>query len=269
MDEFIAIIANISWRDWVDILIVGLLFFGLFLLLRQTRSAEALRGLMAVLLISFFLFFAASAMQFSATALIFRSFWIVGVLVFLIVFQQDFRRALISVGRMPVFRVSTQERKQSVLEVVSAAQRLAEKKVGALICFERSTSLKVFADTGIALDSQVSAELLRTLFAPYTPLHDGAVILSGDRILAAGCILPVAEETPESQIFGMRHRAALGLSQETDAVVIVVSEETGIISLVIEGRMERGLNAETLSERLVASLGIRSPQQEPSVHETA
>jgi len=128
MDEFIAIIANISWRDWVDILIVGLLFYGLFLLLRQTRSAEALRGLMAVLLISFFLFFAASAMQFSATALIFRSFWIVGVLVFLIVFQQDFRRALISVGRMPVFRVSTQERKQSVLEVVSAAQRLAEKK---------------------------------------------------------------------------------------------------------------------------------------------
>jgi len=95
------------------------------------------------------------------------------------------------------------------------------------------------------------------------------VILSGDRILAAGCILPVAEETPESQIFGMRHRAALGLSQETDAVVIVVSEETGIISLVIEGKMERGLNAETLSERLVASLGIRGPQQEPSVHETA
>ncbi len=265
MDELLAIIANISIRDLVDILVVALLFYGLFLLLRQTRSPVALRGLVALLLISFLLFFIASAVRLSATMLIFRNFWTVGILVFLIVFQNDFRRALTDVGRLPIFRGSQKQRAQSVVEVAEAAQRMAEKKVGALLAFERENSLKVYADTGTLVDAAVSADLLRTLFAPYTPLHDGAVIIRGDRVLAAGCILPISEEAAASQAYGMRHRAALGLSEETDAVVVVVSEETGTISIVQGGVMNRGETHDSLHARLIELLGIHTsePREAP------
>lgn len=263
MDELLAIIGNISLRDVLDILVVALLFYGLFLILQQTRSAVALRGLVAILLGSFLLFFVALALRLSATALIFRNFWIIGILVFLIVFQNDFRRVLTDIGRLPIFRASSRQQAQYLQEVVTAAQRMSEKKIGALICFERENPLKVYADTGTAVDATVSAELLRTLFAPYTPLHDGAVVLCGERIAAAGCILPIAEETPSSQVYGMRHRAALGLSEETDAVVVVVSEETGTISLVHQGIMERGETPESLRGKLNLLLGMH-PAEAPA-----
>jgi diadenylate cyclase len=125
---------------------------------------------------------------------------------------------------------------------------MAEKKVGALIALERRHSLKVYADTGTSVDAVVSSELLRTIFALYTPLHDGAVVIRGERVIAAGCILPLADETSGYPLIGMRHRAALGLSIETDAIVIVVSEETGTISVVHDAHMERGESPDSLRE---------------------
>lgn len=260
MQELFAILGHIELMDVLDIFMVSLLFFGLFYLLRETRSALAFRGLVAILLASFLLFFLALALRLSATALIFRNFWTVAVLVFLIVFQNEFRRVLTDVGRLPVFRPSTERRAQSLTEVVSAVQRMAEKKIGALIAFERQNPLKVYADTGTQLDSVISAELLRTIFALHTPLHDGAVIIRGDRILAAGCILPLSDEAPIVPMYGMRHRAALGLSQETDGIVIVVSEETGTISLVHTGKMERGETSETLYAKLEELFELRSEE---------
>jgi len=265
MQELFAIITHLEPQDILDIFVVSLLFYGLFLLLRETRSTVALRGLVAILLFSFLIFFTALALRLSATALIFRNFWTVAVLVFLIAFQHDFRRVLTEVGRLPVFRGSQKQQAQSVGEITGAVQRMAEKKIGALIAFERRNSLKVFADTGTALDAAVSSELLRTIFALYTPLHDGAVIIRGDRIVAAGCILPLAEETPVAPAAGMRHRAALGLSIETDGIVIVVSEETGTISLVHDGKMERGESAESLRGHLEKLLDIH--QEEGDEHE--
>lgn len=265
MRELFAILGHIELMDLLDIFMVSLLFFGLFFLLRETRSAVALRGLVAILLASFLLFFLALALRLSATALIFRNFWTVAVLVFLIVFQNEFRRVLTDVGRLPVFRPSMERRAQSLCELVAAVQRMAEKKIGALIAFERQNPLKVYADTGTQLDAVISSELLRTIFSPHTPLHDGAVIIRGDRVLAAGCILPLSEEAPAVPMYGMRHRAAVGMSQETDGVVIVVSEETGTVSLVHNGKMERGETPETLRAKLEELLDIRS--EETTVHE--
>jgi diadenylate cyclase len=262
MQELLAIITHMELQDVVDIFVVSLLFYGLLILLRETRSAVALRGMVGILLFSFVIFFLAMALRLSATALIFRNFWTVAVLVFLIVFQNDFRRVLTEVGRLPVFRGSKREQAQSMGEIIGAVQRMAEKKIGALIAFERRNLLKVYADTGTALDAQVSSELLRTIFALYTPLHDGAVIIRGDRVVAAGCILPLAEETPIVPIVGMRHRAALGLSIETDGIVIVVSEETGTISLVHDGKMERGETPESLRAKLEKLLDIRPEEEE-------
>lgn len=260
MEELFAIITHLEPQDVLDIFVVSLLFYGLFLLLRETRSAVALRGLVAILLFSFLTFFIALALRLSATALIFRNFWTVAVLVFLIVFQNDFRRVLTEIGRLPVFRGSQKQQAESIGEIMGAVQRMAEKKIGALIAFERRNSLKVYADTGTGLDAAVTSELLRTIFALYTPLHDGAVIVRGDRIVAAGCILPLAEETPIAPVVGMRHRAALGLSIETDGIVVVVSEETGTISLVHDGTMERGETVETLRAKLEKLMDIRQEE---------
>ncbi len=266
MEELKALITHLEMRDLMDIIVVSLLFYGLLLLLRETRSAVALRGLVAILLFSFVVFFLALALRLSAMALIFRNFWTVAVLVFLIVFQNDFRRVLTEVGRLPVFRGLKKQQAQSMNEILGAVQRMSEKKVGALIAFERRNSLKVYADTGTAIDAVVSSELLRTIFALYTPLHDGAVILRGERVIAAGCILPLAEETPVAPMVGMRHRAALGLSIETDAIVVVVSEETGTVSLVHEGKMERGETSESLRGKLEKLLDLR-PEEEVAENE--
>ena len=256
MREFLSLIETMQISDVVDIIIVSALFFALFALLRETRSSVALRGLISILILSFMMFFLAKAANLVAVALIFERFWIIVVLVFLIVFQNEFKKALTEIGQLKIFRHFFSERGEFLEEALRAVEMLSEKKIGALIVFERRNPLRVYSDTGTKMDSLVSSELFRTIFAQNTPLHDGAIIMRDERILAAGCILPLSSDTSISKDLGTRHRAAIGLTEETDAIVIVVSEETGIISLAIHGKLHRSETSETLKPKLIELLDL-------------
>jgi len=244
--------------DFLDILIVAAIFYLLFSLLRETRSAVALQGLVALLLLSFLIYFLAEVARLNAVILIFRSFWIIVVLVFIVAFQHEFKRALTNIGQLRLFRVFFTPSIEFLDEVIQAVSMMAKQRVGALVAIERVNSLKVYCDTGIPLDALVTAETLRTVFTPPSPLHDGSVIIRGDRIVAASCILPLSNNPTLGKDLGTRHRAAVGLSEETDAAVIVVSEETGIISLSFNGRLERRQTPEGLRNALAELLEIRS-----------
>ena len=247
--------------DVVDILIVAAVFYLLFSLLRETRSAVALRGLVSLLLFSFVVYFLAEAARLNAVTLIFRSFWVVVVLVFIVAFQHEFKRALTNVGQMRIFRVFFSESVEFLDELIRAVSTMAKQRVGALIAIERVNSLRVYCDTGIPLDAVVTAEMLRTIFTRPSPLHDGAVVIRGDRITAASCILPLSNNPALGKDLGTRHRAAVGLSEEADTVVVVVSEETGIISLAYNGRLDRRQTPESLRDALAELLEIRSEEK--------
>jgi len=257
MRDLLVTIQNITFYDLIDILIAALFLYGAFAVLRQTRSMVALIGFIAFLLTSLLLYLVARAWNLEAMILIFRVFWIVVVLVFLIVFQNELRRALTDLGKLPIFRALFPSRESFVLdEIMQAVQIMASRNVGALIAFERHNPLTPYAGMGTELDSAVTSQLIRTVFTPYAPLHDGALIIKRERMVRAGCILPLSDDPNLPQEMGTRHRAAIGLSEETDAVVLAISEETGAISLAIDGKIERGLKLEDLRHRLEEELDI-------------
>jgi diadenylate cyclase len=253
-------------EDVFDIAIVTGMFFILLGILRETRSSAALQGLVGVIIGLLFLYGIARIFELSATVMIFEKFWIVIVLMFLIVFQNEFRKALTDVGQLRLFRKIFARGGERLDEVLHAVRAFSRQKIGAIICIERRTPLDSYASTGTLIDGFVSSELLRTIFMTYSPLHDGAVIIRGDRILAAACILPLANEPHMTKEFGTRHLAAIGLSQETDAAVIVVSEETGIISLAFRGKIERNHTLDTLRKQLMelTDAGIDETAEEAS-----
>jgi diadenylate cyclase len=232
------------------------IFYFIFSMLRETRSGVALRGMIIILLSSVVVYFLARILQLNALLLLLESFWVVAVLLFIIVFQQDFRRSLTRVGQMRLFRHLFTRGGRFLDETVAALEAMSKRRVGAIVAFERRNSLRVFSDNGTAIDARISAELLRTIFTSYTPLHDGAVIVRDERVVAAGCILPLSADETLGKDLGTRHRAALGLSEETDAIVVVVSEETGIISMAAEGQLKRGLKIDELRGALVKALDI-------------
>jgi diadenylate cyclase len=172
-----------------------------------------------------------------------------------VLFQPELRRALAHLGQSRLFQgvalVAREQQRHLFDDVVQATDALAGKRIGALIVLERGTGLRNYAELGVPLDALVSADLLVSLFLPYSPLHDGAVFIRGDRVVAAGCFLPLSRNTQLARAMGTRHRAALGLAEETDAVVLVVSEETGRISLAVGGHMESPLDPDSLRRRLV------------------
>jgi diadenylate cyclase len=188
------------------------------------------------------------------------SFW---VLALIVLFQPELRRALTRLGESRLFQGmalgAREERGHLIDDVVKAADALASKRIGALIVLERSTGLRNYAELGVPLDALVSADLLVSLFLPYSPLHDGAAFIRGDRVAAAGCFLPLSRNTQLGRNMGTRHRAGLGLAEETDAVVLIVSEETGRISLAVDGQMESPLDLEALRRRLAALFFLEEP----------
>lgn len=229
----------------IDVLVVTLLFYWLFLLVRGTRAIQVLKGLIILVIVAFI----AQRLGLNAFNFLIGKFWPVFVLAFVVLFQPEIRRALAEVGQRRFFRGFLKEAQPGYFyEIMEAVDILSKKKKGALIAIEREAGLKTYIETGIRLDSEVSRELLSTIFLPTTPLHDGAAIIQGNRIAAAGCLLPFTRNPDVPPRMGMRHKAALGLSEETDAVVIVVSEETGKISLAVGGRLTRDLDLTTLSE---------------------
>ena len=245
--------------DVVDILIVAALFYRLLSLVRGTRSAQMIVGLLLIALVGL----VANYFDLLAVRWIVSSLKTVWLIVFVILFQPELRHALAQFGRTRYFRSFLRGENYGVLgEVVRGVESLAQRRHGALIVMERNVGLRNFVETGSRLDAKVSAELLVTLFSPGSPLHDGAVILREETIVAASCILPLSSNPLTSVSLGTRHRAALGLSEETDAAVIVVSEQSGDISVAHRGVLYSRLDEGRLRSELSRIFRIR-PQDEP------
>jgi diadenylate cyclase len=236
-----------SLLDLLDIAAVAFLVYQILLLIRGTRAVQMLMGFLLLMMgASVAQLLSLSALNRMLTAL--QAVWLVAIVV---VFQPELRTALARLGRNRYLRFFVKPgRMPGLEEVVVAARELAKERVGALIALQRENSLEEYVESGTRIGARVTADLLRTIFTPYSPLHDGAVILEGTRVVAASTILPLPREFAEDRSLGTRHRAAVGLSQETDAVVVVVSEETGTISLAVGGKLESGFTSDTLRERL-------------------
>ena len=236
----------VPWRDLVDILLVAVVVYNLLLLIRGTRAVKILLGILFVGS-SFYL---ARMAGLNTLETILEKFLIVLPFAILVLFQHEIRRALASFGRNPFWRRAGTDDDSSFQEVVLATTTLASRRVGALVVLERLEGLRDFVENGVRLDAAVSFDLLISIFTPGTPLHDGAAIIRQGRLAAAACFLPLTQNAELSKEFGTRHRAALGISEETDAVAVVVSEETGVISLAFDGQMTTDLDAKTLRNTL-------------------
>jgi diadenylate cyclase len=241
-------LSNFRWLlDLLDILLVAFIIYRILLLIKGTRAVQMLVGL-AVLLIIYVV---------SQVTGLYTLNWILDnflssiILVIVVLFQHDIRRALIHVGRNPFFAdLSIREETRVIDELCKGCASLANKRLGALIVIERETGLNDFLDVGVELDAKPSSDLLQAIFHNTSPIHDGAAIIQRGRITQAGCFLPLTQNTDVSPNFGTRHRAAIGLTELVDAVVIVVSEETGRVSVVVGGKMTRELDATTLKKVL-------------------
>jgi len=246
----------VEWWDLLDIAIVSFLVYEMLLLIRGTRAAQMAAG--AGLLIG--LFFLSRWLHLETVNWLIRN--LAGYVVFavIVLFQADIRRALTHFGRAPFFRYlgrSGEAEEDIVEELVVAATTLAARRIGAIVVLEREIGLRNYIEGGIPLDATVTYDLLASIFQPGSPLHDGAVIVQNDRIAAAACFLPLSVNPRLSKDLGTRHRAALGLTEENDAVAMVVSEETGSISLVVNGDIERGLTGDRLRTSLRSLRGQR------------
>jgi diadenylate cyclase len=230
--------------DILDILIVAFIFYWVMLLLKGTRAERMLWGLAIVVLV----YFASRRMELFTLNWILNNFLASIVIIIIVVFQQDIRRALVHMGR-PFSSREAGRSAEFLDEVAKAIASMSAARTGGLIVIERGVDLTDFLDAGVDIDAKVSKELLLTIFNHESPLHDGAVVVRGGRIIKAGCILPLTEKELTEHM-GTRHRAALGLTEETDAAVMVVSEKTGEVSLVVEERIETGPDLKVLLARL-------------------
>lgn len=232
--------------DFLDIALMSLVLYRLLLILKGTKAVQMLIGLGILLLASV----ASRYLELYTIDWLVQSFWAQIVIAIIVLFQPEIRRALAHIGEAQFLTFTKAEELKSLEEIVRASVSLANKKIGALIVIERDTSLKDFIEVGTPLDAKVSRELLASIFHPTSPIHDGAVIIKGNRIAAAGCFLPITLSSELSKALGTRHRAGVGLTEETDAVAIIVSEETGFISMAMDGRLETKLDMGTMRELL-------------------
>lgn len=242
--------------DTLDIILVAFIIYYVLRLLEGTRALQVLLGF--VLLV---------VLYYVSQRGLFTLNWILGqflgsiIIIVVILFQNDIRRGLAALGRRPfLLKMSPGKSKELFTEeIVKAASYMANRQIGALMAIERVNSLSDFVEIGMRIDALVSRELIISIFNPSSPLHDGGIIIVGNRILSAGSFFPLATDPDLERELGTRHRAAIGLSLETDALVIVVSEETGIISLAVGGEIKRGLDATSLQNQMLDLLGIKRP----------
>jgi diadenylate cyclase len=240
----------LSWRDLVDVLIVAVLFYNFLLLIRGTRSVQILIGL-------FFVaagYYVARLAGLVAVSTLIEKFLIILPFALVVLFAPEIRRALANFGRGPFGLGGGTQLEAALPEVVRAATTLAQRRTGALVVFERREGLRNYIENGVGLDAILSFDLLVSVFTPDTPLHDGAAIVRDGRIAAAACFLPLTSNPELSKDYGSRHRAALGISEETDAVALVVSEESGEISLAVGGELRRALDGPGLTVELRRTL---------------
>jgi len=248
MSGFLESFSHLRWLlDLLDIGLVTFIVYRIILLIKGTRAVQMLLGL-AVLILIYFI---------SRMAGLFTLHWLLDnflssiIIVIIVIFQADIRRALIHVGRNPFFaEMSPGEGDEVLDEIVKACVNLANKRIGGLIVIERETGLKDFLEVGVEIDAKITSDLITSIFLPYSPIHDGALIIQQGRLARAGCFLPLSQNPDISKALGTRHRAAIGLTEMVDAVVIVVSEETGKIAVVIGGKITRGLDSTSLKRVL-------------------
>lgn len=253
---------EIRWQDIVDITIVTFVLYRLLQLMKGTRAFQMLMGLV-ILFVAFVI--SRWAGLYTVEWLI-QSLWSYIVLALIILFQPEIRKALAQMGQNPLTqRIAAVEESKNIEEMIRASVSLANKKIGAIIVIERNTELKDLIEMGVPLDAKITRELITSIFLPYSPIHDGAIIIKGDRIMAAGCFLPLTLATNISKSLGTRHRAAIGVTEESDAVTIVVSEETGAISVCTEGNITRELDANDLRRLLAEMFNVRKKNERNSL----
>lgn len=251
---------DMRWAlDILDVAIVAFLIYNLLLLVRGTRAAQMFLGLTVLLLLSALAdLFHLAALNWLLTSL--RTVWVVA---FLIIFQPELRRGLSQMGHSRIFRRVLRLAEPSHLgEIEDAIQNLRKRGLGAILVLERNIGLRGFIETGTQLESILSAELIETIFTPPSPLHDGAVIIRGNQIIAAGCILPLSQSAALDRSLGTRHRAIVGITEETDAIAIAVSEETRQISIAEDGKLIRNVDPTTLKSALSEFAGLGKDRDE-------
>ena len=251
MDYLWTIIKEIDLNDIIDILIVAYIIYQIYRIIDFTRAIQLLRGIALIILV----FFLSSIVQLRVVNFIIKNMITLGALALVVIFQPELRRGLEYLGRSQFgwFMFSDKGKKNQsdqIEEIIQATSILSNNKIGALMVFEGETGLKEIIETGTTIDAKVDSQLIRNIFVPKAPLHDGAIVIRGDRIEAAGCLLPLSGDRQVSKELGTRHRAALGMSNQSDALILVVSEETGIISIARHNNLERGIDIEELRNKL-------------------
>jgi diadenylate cyclase len=238
----------VGWWDLLDIAIVSLLIYEFLKLIRGTRAVQMAVG--SLLLVA--LFYVSGLAPLQTLNWMIRNMLVYVAFAAIVIFQSDIRRALAHFGQAPFFRYFARQEAadETIEEVVVAATMLATQRIGAIVAIEREIGLRNYIESGIPLDATLTYDLLVTIFQHGSPLHDGAVVLQEDRVAAAACFLPLTVNPRVSRELGTRHRAAIGLTEESDALAVVVSEETGLISLALNGQIERGLSPDELRERM-------------------
>ncbi|MDR3585327.1 MAG: diadenylate cyclase CdaA [Desulfosporosinus sp.] len=259
MAEFLSQFRNFGSLSAIDIIVVTVVFYQFYMLIKRTRAVQLVKGVMVLLIVSL----VAKYFQLKALSWLLDKLLQMFVIAIPVVFQPELRKALEQLGRGSFFTrhpltPGEDNLEQVVEELVRCTQVLSKNRIGALIVLERKTGVQDFVETGIKIDGMVSSEFLVNIFIPNTPLHDGAVIIRQDRVAAAGCFLPLSINPNIQKDLGTRHRAALGLTEITDALAIVVSEETGAISVGIDGTLTRFMDEKMLRELLLRELEIKS-----------
>ncbi|WP_214829316.1 diadenylate cyclase CdaA [Exiguobacterium algae] len=263
--SFFSLSENVHWYDYLndvlDILVVTYVIYKLMMIVRGTKAVQLIKGI-SIILVSWFLsgFFGLKTLQFLLNQVI-----TYGLLGIIIIFQPELRRGLEHLGRTSNLfgRAGTsdeEQQRQMIEAIVSSAQYMSKRRIGALIAIERDTGLNEYVETGIRMDSYITSQLIINLFIPNTPLHDGAMIIQDGKIAAAACYLPLSESPHIDKALGTRHRAAIGVSEVTDSVTLTVSEETGAVSLAIAGRLYRELDEEALRNKLIQELVIEEKE---------
>lgn len=254
-------IKNMTVFNILDIAVVSLIFYKIYTLIKETRAEQLLKGILLI----FLLIPISDTLHLTTLNWILNETITIGVLTIVIIFQPEIRRALEHIGRSTFTEKLTLRdeavRDNVVTELVTAVDNLAKEKVGALIILEQKTGLGEVINTGTKIDALVSAALLENIFVVNTPLHDGATVIRDNRVVASGCFLPLTENKSINKQLGTRHRAAIGLSETADALVIVVSEETGTISIAINGKLIRNFDKEKLKNVLMRVLGNRESKK--------
>jgi len=257
MENVMKIFMNFRIIDLIDIIIVAVIFYKLLMLIRETRAEQLIKGLIVLLAV----FNISKFLQLHMIQYILENTFTVGIFAILVVFQPELRRGLEYIGRtrwlsVSISEIIKEEMKQNIEEIITAVSTLSRTKTGALIVMERDTGLNEIVDTGTLIEARISALLITNIFEHNAPLHDGAVLIKKEKIMAAGCFLPLSIKTDLSRDLGTRHRAALGMVENSDALVIVVSEETGAISVALDGNLNRFLDANDLRNILLENFVI-------------